>query len=271
MTMNPDTNGQPVAGWYADPQNAAQLRWWDGAQWSTHTTPVPQPAAPATPAAAPSPAYAPKNGVPQYGEYSTTPHPTQAAQPANPVQHYATAQPYAAEPYAAQPYGTAPVQPKVAEGTPTASWHIWVVAVAPILGLLSLLYFDVDALIEDSYAGVGGAANSMSMMTDPGYWLLTVGSWLLAALVIVAAILDFRWLKRQGYQLRFHWAWSILSSLVYVIGRSVVVKRQAGRGFAPMWAAIVVTVIGVVIVVTWTVMLVNATLDMVVNTPGLVS
>jgi TM2 domain-containing membrane protein YozV len=28
-------NGQsPVPGWYADPQNPAQLRWWDGQQWT---------------------------------------------------------------------------------------------------------------------------------------------------------------------------------------------------------------------------------------------
>ena len=43
------TNGLPSAGWYADPQDAAQLRWWDGARWSDHTAPVPQPAAPAIP------------------------------------------------------------------------------------------------------------------------------------------------------------------------------------------------------------------------------
>ena len=28
-------------GWYADPDNAAQLRWWDGAQWTPQAMPVP--------------------------------------------------------------------------------------------------------------------------------------------------------------------------------------------------------------------------------------
>lgn len=35
----------PEAGWYQDPQNPAQTRWWDGAQWTGHTHPSPaQPA-----------------------------------------------------------------------------------------------------------------------------------------------------------------------------------------------------------------------------------
>jgi hypothetical protein len=38
----------PEAGWYADPQDAAQLRYWDGFAWTEHTAPgsVPPPPAP---------------------------------------------------------------------------------------------------------------------------------------------------------------------------------------------------------------------------------
>jgi Protein of unknown function (DUF2510) len=43
----------PPAGWYADPQNAAQLRYWDGVTWTEHRAPG-QPAY-----AAPVPAVAP--------------------------------------------------------------------------------------------------------------------------------------------------------------------------------------------------------------------
>lgn len=32
----------PQAGWYADPTDPAALRWWDGAQWSVETRPVPR-------------------------------------------------------------------------------------------------------------------------------------------------------------------------------------------------------------------------------------
>ncbi|MET7512033.1 phospholipid scramblase-related protein [Streptomyces sp. NPDC005480] len=39
------THSNTPAGWYPDPQGAPQtLRWWDGAQWTEHTSPVQQPA-----------------------------------------------------------------------------------------------------------------------------------------------------------------------------------------------------------------------------------
>lgn len=30
----------PVPGWYANPENAAELRWWDGSAWTTRTAPA---------------------------------------------------------------------------------------------------------------------------------------------------------------------------------------------------------------------------------------
>ncbi len=44
-------------GWYADPSNPAQVRWWDGVAWSPHTQPLAAPA-PAT-ARLPNPQFAP--------------------------------------------------------------------------------------------------------------------------------------------------------------------------------------------------------------------
>ncbi|WP_101847487.1 GmrSD restriction endonuclease domain-containing protein [Zhihengliuella sp. ISTPL4] len=36
----------PVAGWYPDPADSSQMRWWDGAAWTAQTRSIPQPAAP---------------------------------------------------------------------------------------------------------------------------------------------------------------------------------------------------------------------------------
>jgi hypothetical protein len=35
------SDGSPIPGWYADPQDPARLRWWDGSQWTSHTQPYP--------------------------------------------------------------------------------------------------------------------------------------------------------------------------------------------------------------------------------------
>jgi hypothetical protein len=29
----------PAAGWFTNPENAQQWRWWDGAKWTTYTSP----------------------------------------------------------------------------------------------------------------------------------------------------------------------------------------------------------------------------------------
>jgi hypothetical protein len=49
--------GGPAAGWYADPADASQERWWDGTQWSATTRPLVQ--TPPTPPAYAAPSYAP--------------------------------------------------------------------------------------------------------------------------------------------------------------------------------------------------------------------
>jgi hypothetical protein len=56
-----DPNALPIAGWYADPENDAGERWWNGASWSDHrrardaaaVPPVGVPPVPVPPVAAP--------------------------------------------------------------------------------------------------------------------------------------------------------------------------------------------------------------------------
>ena len=84
----------PVAGWYADPNGGPDLRYWDGAAWTSSTQP-----APAVQPAAASPY--PQSGYPaQYPPYVGQP---------------TAGSPYAGQPAAGQPYppanGPAPVAP----------------------------------------------------------------------------------------------------------------------------------------------------------------
>ncbi|MFD5118671.1 phospholipid scramblase-related protein [Streptomyces sp. NPDC058385] len=86
------TQSNTPAGWYPDPQGAPQtLRWWDGAQWTEHTSPVQQPAGQQVPHQAQQPQQQPVQ-QPAQGQFA----PQQ--QPQQPVQH----QQHAAGPYGQQ-------------------------------------------------------------------------------------------------------------------------------------------------------------------------
>ncbi|NUT59412.1 MAG: DUF2510 domain-containing protein [Agromyces sp.] len=97
------------------------------------------------------------------------------------------------------------------------------------------------------------------MYLDPWYLGSVVVGWVAYGATVLLAYFDYAALSRLGYGRRFHWAWTFLSSLVYVIGRSVLVRRQAGRGSAPMHVAIWSTVAVFVATMAWaTVMTVEA-------------
>ena len=40
------TSAAPAANWFPDPEDASQLRWWDGNSWTEHRHPVAPPAPP---------------------------------------------------------------------------------------------------------------------------------------------------------------------------------------------------------------------------------
>ena len=75
-------------------------------------------------------------------------------------------------------------------------------------------------------------------------------SFVVYAGTVVLALLDYRELTARGVPKPFHWALSFIPSygyLVYLIGRTVVVKSRTDRGLGPIWLAIAVFVFGVVL------------------------
>jgi len=161
----------------------------------------------------------------------------------------------AAPAYVSAPQPVATVPP----GAPVYGPLIWAVTLLPLLNLLllPLAFTEFDRMMAE-------ATNPYSASPYSGYstaGLLAQGissllGWAIAAAIIVLSYFDHRWLKRNGFVRPFHWAWSffaLVSAPVYVIGRSVVVRRRSGRGIAPMWVAIAVValsvIIGIVVVV----------------------
>ncbi|MGW9631534.1 DUF2510 domain-containing protein [Agromyces sp. NPDC055520] len=234
----------PAAGWYPDPSDAAAQRWWDGARWTEHVAPaapvapaqeVPVvPVVPVAPVAPVTPGYAPAYpAAPAYG----------AGQPA--------------------PYGGVET-PRMPAGTPVDTVWIWLIVALPVLAVLPLFLWDFQGYLEQSMsisASTSPMANALGPYTDPWYLVLTFGSWVLYGLAVWFAYLDYAALAKLGYPRRFHWAWTFLSSLVYVIGRSVVVRRQAGRGYLPMAVGIALTVVLAIGVIVWVVVVMVAAVN----------
>jgi hypothetical protein len=215
-------DGQQIAaGWYPDPAGSGGQRWWDGIGWTQHLAPPQQPA--------PSPAAVPSGD----GGYAA--HAGAAAAPpaAQPLAQYAAQAPA----YRPEALGQ---EAQVPASTPTGTVWVWLLIFLPVVSIVPLFFWDVRGYFERSITDPSGSA---SMMLDPWYLALTLLGWASYGVGVWFSYLDYAALGRLGYRRRFHWAWTFLSSLVYVIGRCIFVRRQAdGRGAAPMWAAIGMTV-----------------------------
>ncbi len=175
------------AGWYPDPDNQAQLRWWDGAQWTEHRS-------------------------------------------APPVAH------------SAAPYATSNAELKAPEGTKWNTVWIWILVVLPYLSSFGIFTIDWSQAFDFSHPSNMG---SLSLLTSPGYLANLALSWIAWGLFVWFSYLDWRELSRRGVPKPFHWAWGFLT-IVYTIGRSVVVRRRTGAGISPMWVTIVIYVVYVI-------------------------
>jgi hypothetical protein len=167
-------------------------------------------------------------------------------------------------------------RPKLPENAPIYGPWIWILALIPLLSGLSILFvhFDASAYGEymrqlQNYDGTGPMPTMMMnplTMFGPGYLLSLALSPLYYAATVALAYFDWRRLQRIGVERPFHWAWAFLASLVYIIGRSVIVRRVAApRGRAPMWLGIAVYAAVVISSIIWSIVLVAQIMSQITN------
>jgi hypothetical protein len=188
-------HGTPTPGWYADPTGLAGVRWWDGAQWTAHTAPLP----------------------------------------------------------ASGPGAPTGARPPIPDTTPVYTPFIWLIVLLPLLSSASIWFY--QPTLPRITAGRYPSTDPFSTFT-PGYFLVLGIGVVIYALSVVFASLDHRELARRGVVRPFHWAWTFLSPLVYVIGRGVIVRSVAKpRGLTPIWVLIGVMVVGFAVSIAWSAVL----------------
>ncbi|WP_426518109.1 DUF2510 domain-containing protein [Diaminobutyricibacter sp. McL0618] len=144
-------------------------------------------------------------------------------------------------------------RPRLPETTPVYNVYIWLVIAVPFLAFPLLFLFSPGVFEFNPLGSRSEIAHATASILGVS---LAVGaiSWVLWAVTVLFAFLDWRELKRSGVERPFHWAWAFLSSLAYVIGRSVIVHKVARpRGLATIWWLIGVTAVSLIISIVWSI------------------
>ena len=157
------------------------------------------------------------------------------------------------------PYQAGGVVSRAPEGTSPSTVQIWLIvglfALQLLAGLFYLGTFDFAGYLAASNSAVLDSTDPTSALAiygyifTPGYAALLLLSAVAYVGTIVLAYFDGKALEARGVSKPFHWALAFIpsyGSLVYVIGRSVVARRRTGTGLAPLWAYIVIFVVGIV-------------------------
>jgi Protein of unknown function (DUF2510) len=136
-------------------------------------------------------------------------------------------------------------QPPLAPDARVNTPYIWIIALLPLLSAVAFLTWDAQGYLRHVLEDPRTAG--LSQFTDPGYLFVSAVGYLIYAAIVVLAYFDWRALKRMGVVKPFHWAWAFLS-IVYIIGRPVVLRRRVHRGLAPLWTFIGVYLFTVVVI-----------------------
>jgi hypothetical protein len=225
------------AGWFDDPTGLDLNRWWNGTEWTEHTSPRPAALVDSELVAAGSAIAAPRNA------------------------DSGSADPRRADPRSAGPLDGGSLAPAnratVPEVEPLAhdlthtyvpfgdhrSWqgHVAPVVTAPMRwntpGAIAVAFTPLVGLI----ASVGVVA--VALLT-PGAWWWSIGAALLPLLWTIAfAVRDRKKLEAWGYDTLPSLGWLLLGPLAYLIARTVRVHQRVGRGSLALWLFIINSVL----------------------------
>lgn len=158
---------------------------------------------------------------------------------------------------------SAPVTP-VDPNTSTNTVWVWLAVLLPLTSIVALFVIDWNGMFNDMIAMIEQASRTQTDGAFAGTvltWQLSLlqQTWwvwgltfLVSVLSIVFCALDYMQLRKRGIPKQFHWAWVLLSMffglgiLVWIIGRTVVLRKQQLKAIAPMIVYIVTIVAAIV-------------------------
>jgi hypothetical protein len=112
--------------------------------------------------------------------------------------------------------------------TGVSTGGVWMLAITPLLqlGLLALGWAVTDGGTSAATPAIGSGLGAA-----------------LLAWVVIGVVLDFRRLGALGHDYRPSVFWLLLSPLMYLIARAIHVQRTAGRGTAPTWVHVMLSIV----------------------------
>jgi hypothetical protein len=150
----------------------------------------------------------------------------------------------------APPAGVVAVRPQIAADARVDGVWIWLIAALPLLSIATFFAFDFRGYMA---ATMTGDFRGMLSAFGIGYALVALLSWAAWGAVVFFAYRDWRDLKNAGVVRPFHWAWAFLAGLVYLIGRTVILRKVSTKGLGPLWAGIAVYVIVLIASIVWSI------------------
>jgi hypothetical protein len=155
----------------------------------------------------------------------------------------------------------APVPRAVPVETPAGNVYIWLIVLLPIVSVLLELTINYSAMMAASIT------DPLAIYRDPGYIATVLFGLFLYAATVVLAYFDWKRLKTTGFDRPFHWGFAFIGTIVYLIGRTVIVYRRSHRGLAPLWAYIGVIVLSIIVSVIEVSSIVGTVMQNVPNLP----
>ena len=166
-------------------------------------------------------------------------------------EHYAPAVPVAAS----------LERPRLTAETKVDGVWIWLIAALPLVSIATYFLVDFRGYMQGLMTGDIRGALSVIWV---GYFAALALSWIAWGAGALFAYFDWRALRAAGVVRPFHWAWAFLAGMVYLIGRTVILRKVSSRGFGPLWAGIAAYVLAFIVSLVWTGWMMT---DMIQNLP----